>query len=111
MKQKRENMKTREVRRSRQKLRHVDGDVPLSMRRNGEEYKDSSKKGIEDSSSKNTAEANQHAVAKICAAARQKQRKCENRRKPYFLLCYENFEIKGNSSERIEEMERELEGY
>ena len=56
----------------RHKLRHVYGDVPLSMRSKGEDYKySSSKKDIELGSSKKTAEAKQHVAAKICAAAKQ----------------------------------------
>ena len=72
MKQKREKMKTQEVEGgSRQKLRHVDGDVPLSLRSKGEEYMDSSSKTeIEDGSNKNDSRS-KAAVAKMCAAAKQ----------------------------------------
>ena len=61
----RENENSRGTGGGRQKLRHVDGDVPLSMRSKGEEDKASRQQ------QKKTAESKQYAVAEICAAAKQ----------------------------------------
>ena len=66
-------MKTHKVKEvADKKLRHVDVDFPMSMRSKGEEHMDgSNKKEIEVGSRKKTAKAKKHAVAKICAAAKQ----------------------------------------
>ena len=122
--------KFKRKRRSRRKLRNVDGDVPLCMRSYCEEYKDgSSKEEIEDGSSKKdsrsktasgskdlkkTAEAKPQAVAKIGAAAKQKRKTKKVQKKQMknesLLSCNKNMRSM-NSSERIEEMIQELEGY
>ena len=90
-------MKTQEVKEeSRQKLRHFDGGVPLSMRSKGKEYKDSSSKkeidvGNIDKDSRRKAA---FAVAKICAAATQERqtRKVRNRREHYFNCATKNWD-------------------
>ena len=93
MKQKRKKMKTQEVREGAdKKLRHVDGDVPLSIRSKGEEYKDSSsKKEIEDGSSTKDCRSKGACGSKdLCGSKTKKenQRKCENGRKNTLpLLC------------------------
>ena len=73
MKQKREKMKTQEEKEEADKnFDMLTETFQLSMRSKGEEDKDSSsKKKCEVGSSKKTAESKQHAVAKICAAAKQ----------------------------------------
>ena len=64
----RENENSRGKGGGRQKLRHVDGDVALSMRSK------QLKKIRSRQQQKKTAESKQHAVAKICAAAKQEKK-------------------------------------
>ena len=71
------------------KLRHVDGDVPLSMRSFGEEDKSSSsKKEIEVGSSKKDSRIKTTCSSKdLCGSKtiKENRRKCENRRERHHL--------------------------
>ena len=101
---------------NRQKLRHVDWDVPLGMRSKGEDQKRTAaaKKRLKsaawkkDSRSKAACGSND-----LCGVENNEgeQRKCQHRTKRrYFSLCYNTMRSM-DSSERIEGMIRELEGY
>ena len=106
------------------KLCNVDGDVPLCLRSFDEENKDSSSKkrqrrqdgGAEATfrtAGRMTAEAKRQAVARICAAIllKKKTRKWKNKRKRHHIHRATKNMRSIHSSERIEDMICELEGY
>ena len=112
MKQKRENENSRGEGGGIHKVRHVDGDVPLSMQSKGEEYKDSSsKKEIEVGCSNKDSRSKAACGSKdLCGSKTSKENKeSAEQKRTLLLLCYKKLRSR-NSSERIEEMKREFEG-
>ena len=94
------------------KLRHVDGDAPLSVRSKGEEDKDSSRQEVEVGSSKTDSRINATCGSKDLCGSKTK-RKTKKVRKTEgtditFIVLQKMRSM--NSSDRIEEMIREHEG-